>query len=217
MPPNHSFANEFPSIRRQVRLLLLLDAAERAGIAPVQLRVLHTYAYLSNVLAPVWRERIFEPHLLKNADGPFYPALQRDLDRLIGKGMVVIQGLSFNRDVSNQWRMDARFGLNRELAHDTLRAIAEYTAYRKLHSFIQEVGYALSALNDLELGDLTSQDPTYSDDTIVDGNVIDFGNWDSQNFTANTALHFANLYGATRGELLHLYVRHLRRRLHGDL
>ena len=216
MLPSHSLSEELLSLRRQVRLLMLLDAAERAGIAPLRLRVLHTYAYLSNVLAPVWRQRIFESYLLKSAEGPFYPGLQRDLDRLVGRGLAVIHELSFARDENDQWRMDATFSLNRELAYAALRGMAEYSNYQRVHSFVQEVAYALSALDDRELEDLTSQDPTYSDDAIGDGNVIEFGNWNDKNFSANSALHFANLYGATRGELLHLYVRHLRRRLHGD-
>ena len=80
------FANsiDYDALRRRIRLLLLLDGSERAGLAPINVRRLHTYAYLSNVLAPVWNTRVFDGSLLKRRGGPFYPALQHDLDRLVG-------------------------------------------------------------------------------------------------------------------------------------
>ena len=48
---------DYDALRQQVRLLMLLDGSERAGITPIRLHRLHTYAYLSNVLAPVWTRR----------------------------------------------------------------------------------------------------------------------------------------------------------------
>ena len=66
---------DYDALRRQMRLLLLLDGSERAGIAPIRLRLLHTYAYLSNVLAPVWNASILDGRLLKMRGGPFLPPI----------------------------------------------------------------------------------------------------------------------------------------------
>ena len=105
-------------LRRQVRLLMLLDGADLAGIAPLRVNRLHTYAYLSNVLAPVWDARVFDGRLLKQKGGPFYPELQHDLDRLVGSGLVVITGLGHKLDEGDRWRLDGSFALNREMARE---------------------------------------------------------------------------------------------------
>src|SRR5437016_336881 len=83
----------FESVRRRVRVIALIDAAENAGLNPIPILRLHALAYLSNVLAPVWNMPALDGKVLKRRGGPFYPALQRDLDFLVGAGVVVISGL----------------------------------------------------------------------------------------------------------------------------
>src|ERR1700687_2575811 len=78
-------------LQRRIRLLVLLSAAERAGLVPLRILRLHSFAYLSNVLAPVWDMPALDGKVLKRHGGPFYPALQRDLDRLVGMGRVLIR------------------------------------------------------------------------------------------------------------------------------
>ena len=209
--------DSFDDLRRRVRLLLLLDGSERAGIAPMQVHRLHTYAYLSNVLAPVWKADVFDGRLLKRRSGPFYPALQRDLDRLVGLGLVTISDLAHTVDRDGQWRLAGAFSLNRRLAENVLAEINRLPEERNLSAFLLEMAYALSALTDSELDDLPSEDPTYADANISYGNVVDFGEWRTLNYSANAAQHFASLSDhATLGDLVHLYVRHLRRRISGN-
>lgn len=207
----------FVRISRQVRLLMLLDAAEGAGIAPIELRALHTYAFLSNVLAPVWSAQVFDGSLLKCPGGPFYPALQRDLDRLVGLGLASITNLGHVLDEDGRWRLRGAFSLNRELSAGALRVMDSLPQQRSVRAFLQEIAYAVSALSDSELDRLPEEDPTYSDSTISYGNVVDFAEWRQLNYSANAADYFAVLTeGAAPSELLHLYVRHLRRRLSGE-
>ncbi len=208
---------DFPALSRQVRLLMLLDAAESAGIAPIALRTLHTFAFLSNVLAPVWNERVFDGRLLKQRGGPFYPVLQHDLDRLVGLGLASIANVGHNRDEDGRWRLSGAFSLNRELSEGALEVIGALRQQHRVRSFLQEVAYAVSALSDTEVERLPEEDPTYSDVAISYGNVVDFGEWRSLNYSANAARHFATLWErATPSELLHLYVRHLGWRLSGE-
>src|SRR2546422_4375809 len=72
----------FRSLRRHARLIALLHAAEGAGLVPLRITRLHSFAYLSNVLAPVWDMAALDGKILKRRGGPFYPNMQRDLDRL---------------------------------------------------------------------------------------------------------------------------------------
>jgi hypothetical protein len=213
-------ANQFSSLRRQVRLLVLLDAAEGAGLSPLKILRLHAFAYLSNVLAPVWNLTALDGKVLKRRGGPFYPALQHDLDGLVGRGLVSITGLGHVRDDDNRWRLEGAYHLNRLLADPVLHQLSTYDEERRLSFFVKELAYALSALGDQDIDRAFTQDATYSDPLVSVGNVVDFNEWRHINYSANAAQHFENLIPggarATPGERLHLYIRHLRRRIHGE-
>ena len=126
------------SLRRRVRLVVLLDAAENAGLVPLRIIRLHAFAYLSNVLAPVWDMPALDGKLLKRRGGPFYPAMQRDLDRLVGMGVVVITGLDHVRDDDGRWRLEGSYRLNRPFAEGVLALLSSYDDEWRLVVFIQE-------------------------------------------------------------------------------
>jgi hypothetical protein len=207
------------SLRRQVRLLVLLSAAEDAGISPLKILRLHTFAYLSNVLAPVWKLHALDGKVFKRRGGPFYPALQKDLDHLVGVGLVKIGGLGHVQDDEKRWRLEGWYALNHDFADVVLKCIASYEEEAVLLSFIRELGFALSALSDDDLDRAFREDATYSDPLVSFGNIVDFDEWRTQNYSANVARRFENLLSngvrATRGEMLNFYIRHLNRRLHG--
>ena len=208
---------DYDALRRRLRLLVLLDGSEQAGISPIRLNRLHTYAYLSNVLAPVWQAEVFDGRILKRLGGPFYPALQHELDRMVGLGLVIISDLSHFQDAGGQWRLDGSFSINHQLADDLLGVISSFPQEVTVRSFLLEVAYALSALTDEEIARLSSEDPTYSDVNVGYENVLDFAEWRELNYSANAARHFSTvLERAGPGELLHLFVRHLHRRMGGE-
>lgn len=205
-------------LRRQVRLVTLLDAAEGAGLVPLKILRLHAFAYLSNVLAPVWDMPVLDGRVLKRRGGPFYPDLQQDLDRLVGQGVTVISGVGHVQDEAERWRLEGAYRLNRKFADPILEVLSHFPEERHLRSFISELSYALSALSDEELDCAFREDATYSDPMITVDNVIDFSDWSERNYSANAADKFDVVIpggNATPGEKLHLYVRHLQRRIHG--
>ncbi len=203
--------------REQVRILTLLRAAERAGLVPLDVLALHTFAYLANVLSPVWDMAPMDGKILKRRGGPFYPVLQHDLDRLVGLGVVVISGIGHEVDDDGRWRLRGAFRLNAELAGPALLAIDAFADEQAVSSFMSELGLALSSLPEEEFSRAPMEDATYADTLTTAGNVVDFAEWQRRNFTANAAHRFLDLMPggiqATQAELLHLYVRHLRSRL----
>lgn len=206
-------------LRRQVRLVMLLDAAEAAGLVPLRILRLHAFAYLSNVLAPVWNMPVLNGTVLKRRGGPFYPELQHDLDRLVGQGVAVINDVSHVQDEAKRWRLEGAYRLHRAFADPILATLATFPDESRLATFIFELGYALAALSDSELDRAFSEDATYSDPLVSVDNVIDFADWRSRNFSANAAEMFEQVIpggNATPGEKLHLYVRHLHRRINGE-
>src|SRR5208337_5409069 len=100
------------TLKKQVRLTVLLDAAEEAGLAPMPVLRLHAFAYLANVLAPVWELPPLEGKVLKRRGGPFYPTLQHDLDRLIGLGVAIIFGVSHVQNEDGHWRLEGSYRLH---------------------------------------------------------------------------------------------------------
>ena len=221
MPTVMESDDRFASLRRRVCLVVLLDAAESAGLVPLKIIHLHAFAYLSNVLAPVWDMSALDGKVLKRHGGPFYPAMQRDLDRLVGRGVVTITGLTHVLDDEGRWRLEGAYCLNRTVAKDVLSVLATYEDERRLMTFVQELAYALSALSDEDLDRAVSEDATYSDSRVSVGNVVDFEEWRNTNYSANAARYFDRLIpghaSATPGEKLHMFVRHLHRRIHAAL
>jgi hypothetical protein len=207
------------SLHRRIRLVVLLDAAEQAGLLPIPILRLHTLAYLSNVLAPVWDMPALEGKILKRQGGPFYPALQHDLDRLVGMGVAVILGLGHVLDEEKRWRLEGSYQLNRAFANSIVRRLLDFESERRLANFLQELAFAVSTLSDDDFDEAMTEDATYSDPMIDVGNVVDFAEWQKKNYSANAARYFDNLLPggarATPGEKLHLYVRHLHSRVHG--
>lgn len=206
------------SLRRQARILILLEGASKAGLAPIGIIPLHAFAFLANVLAPVWDMPALEGKVLKRRGGPFYPALQRDLDRLVGKGMVLIIEVSHVRDAEGKWRLEGRYSLNRGVSAAAVDYLTRLPDEARFASFIVELGYALSALGESELERALVEDATYADPAVSNGNVVDFEEWTRRNPSVNAANYFDRFMPkrirVTPGEKLHLYVRHLQRRIH---
>ncbi|GAI23749.1 unnamed protein product, partial [marine sediment metagenome] len=180
-------------LRRRVRLIMLLHASESAGLAPIGILQLHSLAYLSNVLSPVWELRPLDGKVMKRRGGPFYPALQHDLDGLVSQGLVLITNLGYERDDYGRWRLDGAFHLNHNFADAVIRQYRNYEAEYHLATFIDELAFAFSALSEEDLQSVASEDATYADQLTSFGNVVDFGEWQTLNYSANAANYFDRL------------------------
>src|SRR6185312_7535782 len=190
---------ELATLRRQARILILLDAASKAGLTPMPIIPFHAFAYLSNVLAQVWDMPALDGKILKRKGGPFYPELQHDLDRLVGMGMVLIKQVSHVRESNGKWRLEGRYRLNAEMSNTPLNFLLGLPDERRFASFVEELAYALSALSDQDLERALVEDATYSDPSVSVNNVLDFEEWTQRNPSANAANYFDRLMpGCTR-------------------
>ena len=212
------------AVQRRVRLLLLLDASREAGIEPVPTLRLHLIAYLANVLSPVWdvasfasAARRIDGSVLKQRGGPFYPDLQADLDRLVGMGIAKVANLGYRRIDDGRFRLEGEYRLNQKMATPILEYVYSVAGEAATGKYIRELVLALSSLSDDEIDRAATQDATYADPAVGMDNVIDFGEWMSKNYSTAAAIRAGELVGAGSdvgaGEKVHLYIRHLRRRL----
>ena len=217
---------DFEAIQRRVRLVLLLDASRKAGIDPLPTMRLHLIAYLANVLSPVWDMLSLEESrlkrdgsVLKQPSGPFYPDLQTDLDRLVGMGIARVENLRYARLDKDRFRLEGSYRINANMAEPILSCLCTLPDEAETAKYVRELVLALSALSDYEIDRAATQDATYADPTVGFDNVVDFGEWTSRNYSRAAALHAGELVqtgaGAGASEKVHLYIRHLRRRLQG--
>ena len=209
---------DIPDLQRRLRVLLLVDAAERALLAPLSMPLLHLMAYLTNVLAPVWAIPVLDGKLLKKGDGPFYPALQADADAMVGQGLLIQSELTYVLNAENQWRLQGVYTLNHKLANPVLEIVADFPDEQTIASFCSEVAYGLSALLTEQAEQISKADASYGDPLVDYGSVLDFAEWNNRNYAANAATRLGELLpsgtSTTAGEKIHAYVRHLGRRIY---
>jgi hypothetical protein len=222
--------SELGILRRRARVLLLLDAAERAGVAPLDTYRLHALAYLADVLSPVWSLPAFDGVLLKAIGGPFYRDLQREIDRLVAMGLLEIRDLKYEERPRNGARILGKYSLRFASPHleHVLSAIGARAASaaidprdNRLHSFLVELAGALARLPNDEIDKAASADVTYSDPRVAANSLLEFNDIDDEgkkNLSVATARRF-NVFvpkgvNLSPGEQVYLYASYLGKRIH---
>jgi hypothetical protein len=208
---------ESSRLRRRLRLIAILSAAENAGLIPLSVRQLHTVGYFADALAPVWGLRILDAHVLKLREGPSSPRLQADLDRLVGMGVVGATAIRHVKDDEGRWRLDADYALNWSFAKPILEKAATFERFAVEAGFLREVVFALSSLGALGMVGAGSLDASYGDEMVGPRGMVDLAAEEASNPSTRVALRFRELLqpevDLSNSEMVHLYVRELHNRL----
>jgi len=218
-------------LKQRCRVLLLLEAAEQAGITPLPSTRLHAFAYLADVLSPVWKLIPFDGKIYKSVGGPHYPDLQDEIDSLVVLGLVQVSDLAYEARAGGGARITGSYGLNFDSEH--LEAIfmglgarspadALDPADYNFHSYLVELAGALASLPDDEVGSAARADVTYRVQAELH-DVVDFAEWVDDEWTANPSWQAAERFQAflptgsrmQSGEKLYLYATYLGRAIHG--
>jgi hypothetical protein len=205
------------TVVRRARILMLLEAAEHTGLTPIPVLELHAFAYFANVLSPIWDLQPQKRSVLRRRGGPYYPELQDDVDVLIGRGLVSIEGLRHVPDEDGRWRLEGSFAIANNGSLTVTEALRAFEDEHRLFSFYRELGFALAAIPDELRARTVDQDATYGDDRVGEGAIIDFAEWKRANYSENAARFFDSVMPggrpATPAQKLHLYAHHLQQRL----
>jgi hypothetical protein len=208
-------------IRRRIRLLMLLDSADYAVISPVSTARLHAFAYLADVLSPIYNLTTLSGVVLKRRIGPYFPELQWDLDRIVGLGLADVTNLRQVVEVSHAYLV-ASFNLRREGAEPILDVVYRDESFLMLRDFFRELAGALGAVPEDDLDATAQADVTWM--TGHRGTVIDYGEWRASNYSELSTERIEELarerFSRTGLKLapaakVNLYVRYLRRAAHG--
>lgn len=216
-------------LKQRGRALLLLDAAERASVTPLSTDRLHALAFLADVLSPVWHLQSFDQVVVKTSDGPFFPVLQREMDRLVASGLLEITGIRYVPRPHGGARIEGHYGLRFDSPHlEKLlgRLGGRGVAYAldpndvKVHAFLVELAGALARLPNDEIDRAATLDATYSNRQIDENNLVHFSPGSRSNLSVQTADRFINFMPEgshiSPGEKLYLYATYLGRRIHAS-
>lgn len=169
---------------RRFWILSLLAGIEEAGCSPINISRFNILAYISNAVSQCYGVTPLNPTILKEKDGPSYPKLLWDLDRLVGVGFVRVSDVV----VDNVNRV-------RNVSYSITQQGLDYeNCCRSLYPSLKETGDSLRsaalafARNHTKLStkSLNSLDGNYANPIYSDGQVIDFGDWIKNNSTANS-------------------------------
>lgn len=211
MAPNPSVVG----VRGSVRLLTIVDAAEQVGLAPVTARLVHVAAYMTNALSPVWSLAPYTAEVLKLLGGPYDPGLQQELDRLVGRGLLIVREPSYEFTENEGWRLAAEYELHHEFSRPVLDAALRYPDEADASRVVREICLALSGVPTDELDDLVRSDVSYADPSVSPNSVVDLFGADGSNPSSRTAQRFGVLSprgtATTAAEEAHLYIRHMLR------
>lgn len=214
-----TFRDDISYIRRRVRLLQLLEAAERAALAPIDTDKLHAFAYLSDILSPVWGLAPFDKRILKTGRPPFYPDLQREVDRLVAMGLFEVSKLSYCKAPDGSMIFQAHYALRFQSPHgrllrEALEADPEASADQ---AYLDELARALASIRDEDIAAAAAEDATYDDPTVPAGDVIDFGEAKRRARTEEATKSLELLFPDVRltpARRLYMYAHYLGQKVH---
>ena len=198
-----------PDLHTRAWLLLILDGIERVGMTPVSMEAFHSLVFLTNSLAPVYDLPPPDGRILKFERGPYYTVVQRDLDRLVGAGLVSVSKIEHFED-DRGWWLRAKFSLTRRgLA--AVDHIVQLAQARKSSLFFSEL-MAAANIEENAARRLAEKDVNYEDS--IEGTLIDFSEYkDNYAYLAARRLDDfvpTGVWLGSRGQL-HLYLRYLKR------
>lgn len=205
------------------KLVQMFDALERVGGTPIEESAFHSFAFFVNVLSPLWDLYPFEGSVLKEQGAPFFPAVQLELDTLVGAGLVKVTDLSISKsNPQGSPRLIASFSLERTRCADLITAIRCLPDESLSEGFLLELADAFVSIRPELRDDAAVVDAAYSDPSIAEGRIVDFAEWvssTSDNASWRVAQEFQRFapenVSLSRAEKLVMYMRLMKRRVHG--
>ncbi len=157
----------------RARLLQMMSALEKVGATPIEGTALHAFSYFANALSPLWDLQPLEEAVLKDAASPYFPSLQRQIDGLVGSGLLNISTLS-SVQTGGGSRLEASFFLNRTRAKPVLNVLATLPDEQQTEVFLVELADAFVKIRPDRRDEAAEVDASYSDPAIADGRFVSF-------------------------------------------
>lgn len=161
----------------QAWVLICVAEASKMGLAPLATPQLHVMLYLANTLADLFDVTRVRGRVLKRGPFPFYPDVQREIDRLAFTGVLTIEQVNFGP----KGHLNAHYALGHR-GRGIYQALLSHT--QETHRTSRLFRELVSACFGRFLGstaDIGSIDANYGNASVIEGEVVDFSEWTDEN------------------------------------
>jgi hypothetical protein len=194
-----------PILVSRMWLLLLFDAAERAGVSPLSVSRLHRLVYLANALAPVYDLLVPDGYILKYRRGPFFPEVHWDVGRLVAQGLLFAEGSRAIKDELGYWIV-ANYTLSQEGMTVVDKASSIETVEPKA-TFLREIALAFASIETTERDNSLLADVNY--EPAIEDTPVYYGENDGNLAPAAVEVLLSEATPSVRRLKLHRYFQYL--------
>ncbi|BBH15054.1 hypothetical protein [Chromobacterium haemolyticum] len=154
-----------------------VGAADRFGVAPLPNAQLHVLLYLANTLASYYSVDPIRGRVLKRGNFPFYPDIQREIDRLAFCGVLSIDKV----DYGSRGNISARYSMGM-FGEDYLEKLKNSSNEMLLVSrlFEELIGACVDRFLSVQVA-IGPIDANYGANEVLEGEVVDFSEWKNEN------------------------------------
>lgn len=192
-------------------VVLCIAEARRMGLTPVATSQLHVILYLANTLADLFGVTRVRGRVLKRGDYPFFPDVQREIDRLAFAGVLTIENVKFGA----KGRMAAQYGLGPLGAEICKSMIAHSPEAQRTARLLRELMSACFGRFLNARADIGPVDANYGNAAVAPGEVVDFSEWTTDNKNMEVAKylidHLRKLRPDVQRDGVRLYCEYLDR------
>jgi hypothetical protein len=158
-------------------VVLCMAEAQRMGLTPVTTAQLHVILYLANTLADLYGVTRVRGRVLKRGAYPFFPDVQREVDRLAFAGVLTIEKVDFG----TKGHLAAHYALGERGAQISQAIVSHSAEARRTAPLFRELVCACFGSFLYERADIGAIDANYGDALVLEGEVVDFSEWSTDN------------------------------------
>jgi len=175
-------------------VLLCISEAHRMGMAPVATSQLHVILYLANTLADLFGVTRVRGRVLKRGAYPFFPDVQREIDRLAFSGVLKIEHVDFGA----KNHLAAHYAVGPYGAQIFEQLLDRSPEAQRTARLLRELVCACFGRFLAARADIGSIDANYGDANVLEGEVVDFSEWSTENNNMKLARHLIDRFRALR-------------------
>ncbi len=157
--------------------LMCVAEADRLGFTPLASSQIHVLLYLANTLAPLFKVIRVRGRVLKRGPYPFYPEVQRELDRMAFRGVFSIDKVDFGP----RGHLAAHYSLGIQGRRIYTELVSHSAEARRTANLFAELACACFGKfleTESAIGPI---DANYGNDDVLEGEVVDFSEWQDEN------------------------------------
>jgi len=158
-------------------VVICISESQRMGLAPVTTSQLHVLLYLANTLADLYGVTRVRGRVLKRGAYPFFPDVQREVDRLAFADVLKIEHVDFGA----KGQLAAHYALGERGAEISRAIVSHFAEAQRTADLFRELVCACFGRFLYDRADIGAIDANYGDTLVLDGEVVDFSEWKADN------------------------------------